>query len=87
MSKKIFYTGDEIKKIAKDLRKNVNIYTGSLEKFYNDVCALQDEKTMCWSGANAYSSIKSCLANIDHDIELFKNVTKCADYVDSVVEQ
>ena len=86
MNKKIFYTGDEMKKISKNLRKNVNSYVSALDKFYTDVCYLQNEKTVCWSGPNAYSSIKGCLANIDHDIELYKNIVKCTEYVDSVID-
>ncbi len=86
MSKKIFYTGDEIKKIANGLLKNVNQFENSLAKIQNDLSSLLDENNTSWSGENAYRCVKACSANIDHDRELLKNVRKCSDYVQSVIE-
>ena len=46
---------------------------------------IQDENSSCWSGENAYKSVQGCLANFDHDAELLKNLNKCSDYVQNVI--
>ena len=62
---------------------NENSDTEVEKNRFNDI--IQDENSSCWSGENAYKSVQGCLANFDHDAELLKNLNKCSDYVQNVI--
>ena len=85
MSKNIFYPADEWKKMANALDKNIKNFEKALAHAKNDLDIIQDENSSCWSGENAYKSVQGCLANFDHDAELLKNLNKCSDYVQNVI--
>ncbi len=80
-------TNDEIKKVSNDLKVEIKKITDALDKMEKDVSILEagDDNGPYWNGNTAYTVIKNCLVQLDHNRALLKNLTKCSDYLDSLI--
>ncbi len=79
---------NEIKKLAKSLRKEIDSLKANLDKFKDDVHKIEngDGKNPYWNGTNAYSCVSKSLEQIDYNKNLVNNLNKCVEYLDSLVK-
>lgn len=76
----------ELKALSMELRTELLKLENALNKLDDNLVLLQNNESMqsVWTGVNAYTSIKGCLAHSDHDKNLLKNLCKCSDYLESL---
>ena len=69
--------------IVKSLENDIEKIKNALDKIMNDVETIQDgnDGNPYWNGKNAYTTMKVCLANLDHHQTLLKNIQKCSKTV------
>ncbi len=86
MVKKIKNTKKELKPLVLELEMELLNVEKALGKLETSVGILQtgDKNGAYWNGANAYSFLKSCMGQIDHNHHLLDELNGCFDYLDSV---
>lgn len=75
--------------LARELKIEILKLENALSQLDADLNLLQngDFNEVYWNGPGAYSFIKSCLGYCDHNKYLLKQVSKCSDYINSLVEE
>ena len=81
-------SNEELRKLSVDLKNDIKKVRNALSQLETDVAILQtgDANGAYWSGPGAYTFVKSCLAQIDHDNTLLANLEKCSAYIDSLIK-
>ncbi len=69
---------DDIKKVESDLVDNVNKLKYALGQFETDtgIILTGDSNGPYWNGNNAYQCLKTCVIQLDFDLQLLKNLEK-----------
>ena len=65
------------------LEKHIKKLEDAIIVLKDDLKIIQigDKKGPYWNGKNAYTTMKVCLANLDHHQTLLKNIQKCSKTV------
>lgn len=79
---------EEILKIVKSLKSEVDKLQSALGKFETNVDLIQtgEDKKPLWNGTNAYNVVSKSLTQIDYDYNLLKNIEKCIEYLETMCE-
>ena len=79
---------EEVKKIVKSLKSEVNNFQNALSRFETNVALIQtgDGKKPYWNGTNAYYCVDKSLNQIDYDYNLLKNLNKCVEYLENLTK-
>jgi hypothetical protein len=79
---------EKIKSITLDITGDVKKVKNAISQLETDMAIVQtgDANGAYWNGANAYSFVKNCLSQIDHDNQLLKSFDQCINYLNSLIK-
>lgn len=77
---------EEEKMLSVELKTELKKFINALSQLETDVAIMGtgDANGAYWTGSNAYSFIRGCLAQIDHNHKLLSNLEKCSNYLETL---